>query len=155
MGVQERGMDVAAARSGRRVRVLVVEDEAITAIDLEQLLGELGYAVTGTARSAMEAITMAETGRPDLALMDIRLDQGTDGVEAAREIRDRFAVPSVFLTSHSDAATFQRAHAIEPLGFVLKPYSKPQLDAALRMALDRLAEQEAGHDDAKAPRPLE
>ena len=90
----------------------MVEDEAITAIDLEQLLGELGYAVTGTARSATEAIIMAETGRPDLALMDIRLDQGTDGVEAAREIRDRFAIPSVFLTSHSDAATFQRAHAI-------------------------------------------
>jgi DNA-binding NarL/FixJ family response regulator len=79
--------------------------------------------------------------------MDIRLDQGTDGVEAAREIRDRFAIPSVFLTSHSDAATFQRAHAIEPLGFVLKPYSKPQLDAALRMALDRLEEQRTSSPD--------
>jgi DNA-binding NarL/FixJ family response regulator len=130
--VEESG---AENRLAAPVRVLLVEDEILTALDIEYLVQQLGYEVCGIAVSAPEAVQAADDLRPDLVLMDIRLARGTDGIQAAGEIRTRLGIASLFLSAHTDAATLDRAQATQPLGFIAKPYTHAQLEAALRGAV--------------------
>ena len=135
---KETGAD---GRIAAPVRVLLVEDEILTALDIEYLVQQLGYdqqlgyEVCGIAASAPEAVQAADDLRPDLVLMDIRLARGTDGIQAAGEIRTRFDIASLYLSAHTDAATLNRAQATQPLGFIAKPYTQAQLEAALRAAV--------------------
>jgi len=120
---------------GNSARIVVVEDEAIIATDLEQSLRRLGHAPVGIAASGPQALRLVDTELPDLVLMDIRLKGQMDGVEAARLIREAHAIPVVYLTSHSDAATLARALEAGPAGFVCKPFDEAALRAALQIAL--------------------
>lgn len=120
------------------VRVLVVEDEAITAMGLELVLETLGYEVCGFAADAQEAVRQAASTTPDLILMDIRLANGSDGVQAAAEIRARHGIRSLFLTAHNDPATLERARNVSPFGILTKPYTRVQLGAALAAATREL-----------------
>jgi two-component system, response regulator PdtaR len=88
----------ADGRIAAPVRVLLVEDEILTALDIEYLVQQLGYEVCGIAASAPEAVQAADELRPDLVLMDIRLARGTDGIQAAGEIRTRFDIASLYLS---------------------------------------------------------
>ena len=89
--------------------ILVVEDERIVARGIEKQLKGLGYEVAGLASAGKEAVQLAAEVQPDLVLMDIRLSNEMDGVEAANQIRTWLHIPSVFLTAYSDEATLQRA----------------------------------------------
>ena len=121
--------------------VLVVEDEKIVAKHLQTKLKALGYHASATASSGQEAVLIAELVRPDLVLMDILLKGNIDGIEAARQIRDRFSIPVVYLTAHSDDATLQRAKLTEPLGYLLKPINPEELKSVMVMAFYRLKEE--------------
>lgn len=125
------------AAKGVRPRILVVEDEALIALGVSAVLREFGYDVCGVARTASDAVDAAGRERPDLALVDIGLKGGPDGVEAARQMRERYGVQTVFLTANSDAATRRRAALADPLGYILKPYSVEGLRQALEQALQR------------------
>jgi CheY-like chemotaxis protein len=122
------------------IRILIVEDEAIPAMLLEEMVEDLGYTVCGKAVSGPGAIMAAEDYQPDLILMDIRLAQGTDGIEAAIEIRQRLGIPSLFMSAFSDKGTMTRAEAARPVGFVGKPYDETRLRIALNTALKTLGE---------------
>ena len=121
--------------AGRRPRILIVEDEAIVARDIQVQLKGLGYEPVGNAKRGEDAITLVEELLPDLVLMDIQLAGNMNGVEAAGEIRRRFAVPVVFLTAFAEDATLDRAKVAEPYGYVLKPYAERELRIVLEMAL--------------------
>ncbi|WP_035693080.1 response regulator [Azospirillum halopraeferens] len=121
----------------RALRVLVVEDEAVAAMDLELVLEDLGYEPCGIASSAPEAVRLADATGPDLVIMDVRLADGTDGVDAANEIRRRLGVRAVFLTAHSDPVTLERIRTADPWEVLAKPYSRSQLAAALARAAGR------------------
>ena len=123
------------ADAGRRPRILIVEDEAIVARDIQVQIKGLGYEPVGQAKRGEDAITLVEELRPDLVLMDIQLAGAMNGVEAASEIRRRFAVPVVFLTAFAEDATLERAKLAEPYGYVLKPYAERELRIVLKMAL--------------------
>ena len=97
-----------------KARLLVVEDEAIVARDLERTLMRMGYEVMALAASGEDALARAAEVRPDLALMDIHLAGQLDGIATAQQLRQVYGVPVVYLTAHSDAATFQRAQITEP-----------------------------------------
>jgi len=116
-------------------RILIVEDELIVAQDLKNRLNLLGYALAGSASSAATAIAVAEELRPDLVLMDIRLEGNTDGIAAAERIHRDFRVPVVFLTAYSDDATLERAKLAEPFGYILKPFDDRELKTIIEMAL--------------------
>lgn len=116
-------------------RILIVEDEAIVALDIRTRLELLGYAVAGTAASATQAISLAREQRPDLVLMDIRLDGPSDGIEAARTVREHLRLPVVFLTAYSEDDTLQRAKLVEPFGYILKPFEDRELKTVIEMAL--------------------
>ena len=122
-----------ARRAG--MKVLVVEDDLLIALALEQLLRDDGWTVIGPTPSAEQAVRQALRERPDAILMDIRLRDGMDGLQAAEAIRRLLPTPVIFCTAHSDAATRAR---IERLGrAVLLP--KPVAPDALRGALFGLA----------------
>ncbi|MCW5889538.1 MAG: response regulator [bacterium] len=116
-------------------RLLVVEDEGITAIDTGDLLRGLGYEIAGVAYSGEDAIRRADELRPDLVLMDIRLRGAMDGVAAARAIHTRFGIPVVFATAYADDATLARARLAEPFGYVLKPFHERELRSTVEVAL--------------------
>lgn len=115
-------------------RVLIVEDEAITALDLSTELTGLGYEVCGIVDTAEAALSAATTERPAVVLMDIRLAHGDDGVETARLIGARHDTAIVFLTAHSDEATLARALAVSPFGYLIKPFRARDLKVAIDLA---------------------
>jgi len=121
-------------------RVLVVEDDALVALGIRLTLLELGYEVVGIAASESEAIALACSERPDLALMDIRLRGPVDGVDTARRLRADHGIRSVYLSAYADEQTMARVSQTYPLGFVQKPYAASQLRAALDLAFRRLSQ---------------
>lgn len=129
------GMDHDAQAVPAGARILIVEDEWLVAMEIESVLAAAGYRVIGPTGRAAEAVRLAERERPDLALMDIRLARGDDGVAVAQELRQRFGVPSLYASAHADPATVDRAKAARPAGWLPKPFSKDQLLAAVTDAL--------------------
>lgn len=119
------------------VNVLVVEDEALIADDLERTLRRLGYGVSGVVADGKRAIAAASSTRPAVVLMDIKLKGAMDGVDAARVIRDEVDAPIVFLTSHSDDHTLSRASEVRPEGYVMKPFVERELRVAIELALHK------------------
>jgi CheY-like chemotaxis protein len=117
------------------VKILVVEDEHIVAMDLMSRLRNLGYEVPDSASSGEEAIEKAGRWRPDLVLMDIFLNGEMDGIQAAEQIRSRYNIPIIYLTAYADTNTLQRAKVTEPFGYVLKPFDERELLTTIEMAL--------------------
>jgi CheY-like chemotaxis protein len=117
-------------------RILIVEDEALTVLALKHELAELGYEIAGDASTAADALRAAEENRADLVLMDIQLDGGISGVAGAA-IRGHLDIPVVFLTAHASAETVARAVESGAFGYLLKPYTTPELKAAIDVALHK------------------
>jgi two-component system, response regulator PdtaR len=120
-----------------RKRIFIVEDEGIVAADLADRLDQLGYDAAGQAASGEMAIKKIAATLPDLILMDIVLQGNMDGVEVAEEIQKLYKIPVVYLTSHADEATMQRARITGPFGYVLKPFEERELHMAIEIALYR------------------
>ncbi len=117
------------------VRILIVEDESIVALNLTKRLTEAGYTIAMTATTGEAAIQAAEEMQPDLILMDIRLKGEMDGIEAAEQIRDRYNIPIIYLTAYADQHTLQRAKVTQPYGYILKPFETRELRSAIELAL--------------------
>lgn len=115
------------------VRVVIVEDEAITAMATGAMLKRLGHEVLATVSSGEAALEAVRQGRPDLVLMDIRLGGQLDGIETARRLRQSMKVPVVFVTAYVDDQTRRRAADIAPLAFVAKPLDETDLHRLLRL----------------------
>lgn len=117
--------------------ILIVEDEGIIAADLAACLEDLGYRVTGEAATGEDALCQAAARRPDLVLMDIKLAGEMDGITAAARLREEQGIPVIFLTSHADDATLQRARESQPFGYLIKPFAERELRAAIEMGIFR------------------
>jgi PAS domain S-box-containing protein len=120
-----------------KAKILIVEDEAITAKDIQNRLKELDYEVSAIAASGEEAIKKAEEIKPDLVLMDIVLRGDMDGIEAAERIHDRFDVPVVYFTAYIDEARLKKTKVTEPYGYIIKPFEDKELRPTIEMALQR------------------
>ena len=118
-----------------RIQILVVEDEAVLALDLAELLESEGYAVVGTAASGPQALELFRQHRVDLLLCDIRLQGPWDGIETARRLAAERPVPLVYLTAMADRATLTRALPTTPAAYLAKPVSVAGLRAAIEVAL--------------------
>jgi DNA-binding NarL/FixJ family response regulator len=124
--------------SEEAVKILIVEDDFLAASDVEAVLTEAGYQVAGIANRAEEALRLAKSQSPDLAIMDIRLVGRADGVDAALEIFRETGVRCIFATAHHDARMRSRAQAAAPLGWLPKPYAPHALIAMVKQALAEL-----------------
>jgi DNA-binding NtrC family response regulator len=112
----------------RRCRILIVEDEAITALALEQALLAQGYEVCGLAASGAEARALAERLRPNVAVVDMRLKDGVTGAQVARDLQARLGIPVILMSGHAD---HRSASALGAAGFLAKPFSDADLIGAI------------------------
>jgi signal transduction histidine kinase len=119
------------------VKVLVVEDESIVALDIQHRLRAMGYAVVGLALTGPEALDLVERTNPDLVLMDIRLKGPISGIETTEQLRARRDLPVIYLTAYTDQATLDRARISEPFGYVVKPFEDRELSITIEIALYR------------------
>ncbi len=115
-------------------RIMVVEDEGITAMRIKKSLEQMGYDVTSTVYSGEEAVIKAAEDRPDLVIMDIVLAGKMDGIEAAGQIRSRLNIPIVYLTAHSDERMLKRIKDTEPFGYINKPFDEQELRVVVEIA---------------------
>src|SRR5438132_1000326 len=118
-------------------QILVVEDEAIVAKNIQLELNSMGYAVPAVAASGEEALLKVAEVHPDLVLMDIGLKGAMDGVESTERMQERFDVPVVYLTAYTDERTLQRAKKTGPFGYLLKPYEERELQTTIEIALHK------------------
>ncbi|WP_048191079.1 methanogen output domain 1-containing protein [Methanobacterium sp. SMA-27] len=118
-------------------KILVIEDENITALEIQTKLEGWGYEVVGLAGSGEEAIQISNEKGTDLILADIVLRGDMDGIDAVERISQRFDVPVIYLTAHADADTFERAKLTRPSGYVIKPFDDTELKYSIEIALLR------------------
>jgi diguanylate cyclase (GGDEF)-like protein/PAS domain S-box-containing protein len=117
------------------IRVLIVEDESVVAMDLADQLEDMGYQICGIADTGAEAIELAAQHAPQVVMMDIVIKGELDGIDTAERIRRRFQVPVIFATAYSDPETVARAARTAPYGYITKPYQARDVHAAIEVAL--------------------
>lgn len=120
---------------GKQNKIMVVEDEVITAMDIKNMLKNFGFDVVGVASTGEDAINNAVSFRPDLILMDINLRGDMDGIEAAEEITSIYNIPVVYMSAFTDTDTFERIKFTNPYGFVNKPVSSDLLLISIETAI--------------------
>jgi two-component system response regulator LytT len=124
-------------------RILVVEDEFIIAEDISDTLRSLGYEVVGNATNYYEAVKFMDGGTTDLVLVDINLGDKKDGIDVAAAIKEKYKLPFIFITSHADKTTVDRAKNIKPNGYLVKPFDKNDLYTGIEIALSNFTERSA------------
>jgi len=118
-----------------KIKVLVVENEPLIALDVKMSLEKLGYEVIASVASYQDALAKAYELKPDLALMDINLDGNKDGIQAAKALKDHYNIPVVFLTSLREFETIHRAKESDPFGYIIKPFKTDDLHSSIEIAL--------------------
>ncbi len=125
-----------------RLRLLIVENDRVTARDLEATLRRRGFIVEGIAYSAEQAKDLVKEKSPDFVLLDIQLGEGNEGIELAQSIRQQYNVPAIFITGYSEDALYEKARAARPAAFIRKPFTDAELSACLEAVVERsLAEE--------------
>jgi PAS domain S-box-containing protein len=129
-------------------KILIVEDEQLTAGAMTSWLEKLGYNITQTVSTGEEAIRSAEHCKPDLVLMDIHLEGKMDGIEAASQIRFGSNIPVVFVTGDADDCVLERSKFAEPVGFIAKPFSAKELRNTIETGLNNYRSMKKRKDEA-------
>jgi len=119
----------------KNTNIMIVEDEAVVARDLEGTLGAMGYSVSGVADNGNAALALAEETQPDLVLMDIRLKGELDGIATAEIMQEKHMAPVIYLTAYTDDDTASRARKTQPYGYLLKPFDDKSLQITVSNAL--------------------
>jgi len=120
-----------------RLRVLIVEDDRITARDLEETLKRRGFIVAGVAHSAEEVPNLVSTTQPQIVLLNIDLGNNSSGIGLAREFREQHDIPVIFITGYSETSLYNQAHEAKPAGFIRKPFSDAELASCLESVVER------------------
>ncbi len=119
-------------------RVLIVEDEALIALHLEQIVTEAGHRVVGIAFDPAEAETLAANERPDFAFVDMRLRAGASGLDVARHLRDTYNVPSILVSGNLDGRHTDAAALLMPIAMIGKPFMPTTIVGAIDLAVGQL-----------------
>ena len=121
-----------------KIKILIVEDEVIVALDIKNEVLDLGYAVTATAKNYTQALSSVQSNMPDLILMDISLRNSKDGIETAIAILKIKKIPIIYLTAYCDDEMIQRASTTNPVGYLSKPFNPDNLRVILTLACSKL-----------------
>jgi CheY-like chemotaxis protein len=119
----------------KKIKLLVVEDEYLVAFHLQEQLRQLDYEVGQLVATGEEAIKNVEQEQPDIILMDMGLAGEMDGVETAREIRTRFAIPIIFLTGYAGDKIKERIKGLTSATYLVKPVTLPEIEAAIALVM--------------------
>jgi DNA-binding NarL/FixJ family response regulator len=116
--------------------ILLVEDEFLACLHLKTVLANRGYEVVGPASSGQEAIDLAARFRPELVLMDIRIAGNIDGIAAASRILELYAVPVIFMSGYQDRDLREKALALKPLAYLVKPVMIRDIESAIEKIIE-------------------
>ncbi len=116
-------------------KIFILEDEAVIAAEIQQILQNLGHEVVGKARNGDKALDMLASLKPDLALLDITVKGSLSGIDIAKVIREKYNFPFIFLTSHADLHTLNQVKETLPYGYVVKPFTEKDLRSSIEIAL--------------------
>jgi two-component system, response regulator PdtaR len=130
------------------LKIMIVEDEHITAMGIQEQLLDFGYVAPFIASSSDEAVSLFKKNKPDLVLMDIMLaGSRMDGIELAAAFNNIAKVPIIYLTAYSSSNIFQRAKKTEPASYLIKPCSAKQLEVAIDLAIDTFSSRTDDEND--------
>jgi two-component system, response regulator PdtaR len=129
------------------MRILIAEDETIIRLDLKELLERAGFEVCAEARDGAEAVELARSEQPDVAVLDVKMPR-LDGIEAARRILDERPIPIVMLTAYGQDELVSRAVEAGVFGYLVKPFREQDLLPAIRTARARHEELAAVREEA-------
>ncbi|MCF7740629.1 MAG: response regulator [Candidatus Marinimicrobia bacterium] len=118
-----------------KAKILIVEDESVTAMEIEDKLTSLGYNISGIVSSGEQALQKVKNDEVDLILMDIKLKGDLDGIETAKIIHKEHNLPVVYLTAYADEGMMQRAKTTEPYGYLLKPFKEREVQTQIEIAI--------------------
>ncbi|MGB9978156.1 response regulator [Methanobacterium sp.] len=127
-------------------KILIVEDESIVAMALEHKLLDLGYEIVDTVDNGEDAVKCAIQLKPDLILMDIILKGKVNGIEAAKQIKDKLDVPIIYLTAYSPNELVERASIDKPHEYLIKPFKKSELNDHIKMSLSYHKSKKIAHN---------
>ena len=130
-------------------KILIAEDETIIRLDLRDLLERAGFEVCAEAKDGEQAVELARSEQPDLAILDVKMPL-LDGIEAARRILDERPIPIVMLTAYSQEELVSRAVEAGVFGYLVKPFREADLLTAIRAANARHEELSALRDEAES-----
>jgi len=116
------------------MHIIIVEDDALIAYQIESCVKRLGHTVLGSFDSAADALRFAAEHRPDFVFMDIELNGPMDGIQCASTLKHTYGVPSLFVTSHDATEVIAEAARLEPLNFLPKPFTDKNIEAAVALA---------------------
>jgi response regulator NasT len=131
------------------VKILIAEDETIIRLDLKQLLERAGYDVVAEAKDGEEAVALARSEEPELAILDVKMPK-LDGIEAARRILEERPVPIVMLTAYGQQELVARAVEAGVFGYLVKPFREQDLLPAIAAARARHEELQALRAEAES-----
>jgi DNA-binding LytR/AlgR family response regulator len=129
----------------KKIKILIVEDELLTATHLQENLASSGYDVVGIATNAMHAIQITKRDEPDIILLDIKLQGDVNGIETAKMIKEYWNGPIIIITGNSDPETFNEAKLINPNAYLNKPYRFQDVIANINMAIHNFYFSEKKH----------
>ena len=118
-------------------KILIVDDEWLTRLEIEEMLTDRGYDVAGQAETGTEAVAMARELNPDLIFMDVEMPGEMNGIDAARVIKAELGTPIVFVSGHDDPEHIEAAKEIAPFGYVMKPFDEREIHAFVEIALSK------------------
>lgn len=118
-------------------KIIIIEDEALIALELESTLQLLGYQVIAKAMNGDAALDIFAHNKADLVLLDINIKGTLNGIDLARILKEKYDTPYIFITSFADDTTVTEASATMPYGYIVKPFSEKDLRSNIAMALTR------------------
>lgn len=137
------------------LKILIVEDETITALDISETLVEAGHTVTAIARTFGQAMEAVKRNQPDLALIDIHLaGTSADGITTAKALLAQYELPIIYLTANSEYQTFQAAKETLPFAYLLKPFRQDELTLQVELAYHYFRSKQAPAVESTAPDKL-
>ncbi len=116
-------------------KILIVEDESVVALDIASALRKEGYEIADIAEDCGSTFRAIERTHPDLIIMDVHINGAFDGIETSRRIQKVYGIPLIFLTAYNDRKTIDRAIQTAPKGYLIKPFKRRELYAAVSLAL--------------------
>ncbi|PTB93173.1 DNA-binding response regulator, partial [Marivirga lumbricoides] len=134
-----------------KVKVFIIEDDFIHTNRLEMYLDEMGYELAGTAASSTQALNLIAATKPDLLLVDIHLAGDLSGIQIVEHLNNKKAIPVIFITSYRDKETFETAKLTDPYAYIIKPYDKETLQAAIELAVYKFSKIKTANSQNEYP----
>lgn len=130
------------------IKILIVEDETIVALDIRSALKKLNYEVTDIVTNYEDALLSVQEETPNIVLMDIHLEDSKDGIETAHAIQKiNPNIPIIYLTAFSDDKTIKRAIQTNPLGYLIKPFKREELKTTIFLGLHKINQTQEEHKE--------